>query len=253
MRSAVRWGAVLGFALGGFFDGILLHQILQWHHLLSLVPEVDSIRSQVLWDGYFHALMYVIAIVGLWGLWRSREQLQEGWGRPLSGALLLGFGSWHLVDGVLSHLLLGIHRVRLDSPNPLLWDLIWFAAFGVVPVLAGWLLLRRGRPAPGRLRGSSLAVLLIGLVTGAMAAWSLQSPANQAFTTVVFAPGVDAAQAMNAIVAADARLVWSDPRMAVVVVDVPAERRLGFYSKGALLVSGSGVPSGCYNWSKGIA
>src|SRR5690606_18965301 len=33
-----RWGTVLGFALGGFFDGILLHQILQWHHLLSLVP-----------------------------------------------------------------------------------------------------------------------------------------------------------------------------------------------------------------------
>lgn len=31
-----RWGAALGFALGGFFDGILLHQILQWHHLLSL-------------------------------------------------------------------------------------------------------------------------------------------------------------------------------------------------------------------------
>src|SRR5687768_8252330 len=37
-----RWGAVLGFALGGFFDGILLHQILQWHHLLSLVPGIDD-------------------------------------------------------------------------------------------------------------------------------------------------------------------------------------------------------------------
>lgn len=30
-------GAIIGFALGGFFDGILLHQVLQWHHLFSLV------------------------------------------------------------------------------------------------------------------------------------------------------------------------------------------------------------------------
>ena len=47
----------LGFALGGFFDGVLLHQILQWHHLLSLVPGMDDLRLQILWDGYFHAAM----------------------------------------------------------------------------------------------------------------------------------------------------------------------------------------------------
>ena len=68
-----RWGAVLGFALGGFFDGILLHQILQWHHLLSLVPGIADLRLQVLWDGYFHASMYAIAAVSLWGLWRAHK------------------------------------------------------------------------------------------------------------------------------------------------------------------------------------
>ncbi|WP_272547883.1 DUF2243 domain-containing protein [Acidovorax sp. NCPPB 3576] len=26
-------GYLLGFSLGVFFDGIVLHQILQWHHL----------------------------------------------------------------------------------------------------------------------------------------------------------------------------------------------------------------------------
>ena len=61
----VRWGGMLGFALGGFFDGILLHQILQWHHLFSLVPGMADLRLQVLWDGYFHLLMYVVAFVGL--------------------------------------------------------------------------------------------------------------------------------------------------------------------------------------------
>ena len=30
-------GIFLGLGLGGFVDGILLHQILQWHHMLSNV------------------------------------------------------------------------------------------------------------------------------------------------------------------------------------------------------------------------
>src|SRR3954447_23051246 len=28
-------GLLLGIGLGGFVDGILLHQILQWHHMLT--------------------------------------------------------------------------------------------------------------------------------------------------------------------------------------------------------------------------
>ncbi|WP_126174174.1 DUF2243 domain-containing protein [Altericroceibacterium xinjiangense] len=249
-RSGIRWAIVLGFALGGFFDGIVLHQILQWHHLLSLVPGVDTIRGQVLWDGYFHALMYLIAAAGLWGLWRTRAGLQQQWGRSLVGALLVGFGSWHIVDSVLSHWLLGIHRIRLDSPNPLMWDLIWLAAFGVLPFAAGWLLLRSRRGRSDGRRSATMAVLLVGLLTAGLAAWSLQPPKGQRFTTVVFAPGVRPADVMNAISAHDGRLVWSDPKMAVVVVDVEQADRLSFYRHGAMLVSGSGLPNGCFNWSR---
>ena len=119
-----RWGAVLGFALGGFFDGILLHQILQWHHLLSLVPGIDDLRMQVLWDGYFHALMYLIALAGLAGLWRLQRRGEGRWGWPLAGAVLVGFGLWHVVDTLLSHWLLQIHRLRIDSADPLRWDLL---------------------------------------------------------------------------------------------------------------------------------
>nr|WP_314623119.1 DUF2243 domain-containing protein [uncultured Noviherbaspirillum sp.] len=46
----LRWaGDLIGIALGGFFDGILLHQVLQWHHLLSLVdsPVLRDIRAQI--------------------------------------------------------------------------------------------------------------------------------------------------------------------------------------------------------------
>ncbi len=248
-RGWIGWGAVLGFALGGFFDGILLHQILQWHHLLSLVPQVDSLREQVLWDGYFHALMYGIAVIGLWGLWRARRNPAEPQGRALLAALLLGFGLWHVVDALLSHWLLGIHRIRLDSSSPMLWDAIWFTAFGVVPLLLGWVLLRNP-PLGGRGAGATTAILLAGLVTSGMAAWSLRNPGDQRFTTVVFAPWVRPADAINAVVANGGRLVWTDRQHAVMVVEVPAGRRRNFFGEGALLVSGAGLPNGCIGWSR---
>jgi len=52
---------MLGFAIGGFFDGILLHQVLQWHHLLSGLQggRFDDLRFQIMADGLFHLLMYL--------------------------------------------------------------------------------------------------------------------------------------------------------------------------------------------------
>jgi uncharacterized membrane protein len=35
-------GILLGLGLGGFFDGIVLHQLLQWHHMLSSWYPVDT-------------------------------------------------------------------------------------------------------------------------------------------------------------------------------------------------------------------
>ena len=246
----IRWATVLGFALGGFFDGILLHQILQWHHLLSLVPEVSSLRFQVLWDGYFHALMYVIAAAGLWGLWRARNDEEGVSGLQTLGAVLIGFGVWHVVDSVLSHWMLGIHRIKLDSPDPLMWDLIWFFAFGVLPLLIGGVLARRKRGLPP-VHPATLTVLLLGLISTAAGVWALQPPPGQAeFTTVVFRPGAGPETAIRAMAAVDARLVWSDAGMSVVVFSVEPSRRWSLYRHGAVLVSGSGLPAGCVDWSR---
>ena len=195
--ARARWAIVLGFALGGFFDGILLHQILQWHHLLSLVPAVDSIRLQVLWDGYFHALMYIVALMGLWGLWRNRAEQENASGAVLLGGILVGFGFWHVVDSVLSHWVLGIHRIKLDSPNPLMWDLIWFAAFAALPLLVGWMILRR-RPIIEGMNRSTISLVIVGLLTAGAGVWSAQPPKGQPFTTVVFSPSVTPQAAMAA-------------------------------------------------------
>jgi uncharacterized membrane protein len=53
-RSAGVAALLVGFSIGGLFDGILLHQILQWHHLLSGVrrPWLVDLRAQVLWTAF---------------------------------------------------------------------------------------------------------------------------------------------------------------------------------------------------------
>src|SRR5919107_1961289 len=100
--SRFHWsGYLLGFGLGGVFDGILLHQILQWHHLLAGLQGAAfrDIRVQILADGLFHALMYVITAAGLWLLWRARGELGgPDTDRILFANLLIGFGVWHLTD-----------------------------------------------------------------------------------------------------------------------------------------------------------
>ena len=240
-------GYVLGFALGGFFDGILLHQILQWHHLLSAINGED-IRFQVAADGYFHALMYVIAAVGLWMLWVSRRP--EGMsGRLLFAGLLIGFGVWHIVDAVLSHWLLGIHRIRMGSSSPLLWDLIWLGLFGLVPVILGWIMggprddgseaVRTPTPTP------TLVTLLV-LGTGALGIWPLR---GNELTTVMFVPGTGQEHAIRSLASADAQVVWMDESGDLAVVRLAEEQSgWGLFRHGAILVTGAGLPAGCLNY-----
>ena len=246
----LNWsGYLLGFALGGFFDGILLHQILQWHHLLSALeaqPFAD-IRVQILADGLFHALMYVIAAMGLWLLWRHRGEFAAAdAGRLLFANVLIGFAVWHIVDGILSHWLIGIHRIKMDSANPLLWDLIWFFGFGIVPLLIGLWLRRNtgiGRLARGHASAAALAAVVIG--AGALAS---RPPANSSDVTVFFRPGIFAGQVFAAADAVDARLVWSDSSGQVWVFKLSdPSRAFRLYRHGAMLVSNS-VFGGCLSW-----
>jgi uncharacterized membrane protein len=251
--KALRWpGFLLGFSLGGFFDGILLHQVLQWHHLLSNVEALGGdLRSQVMADGLFHALMYLIAAVALHQLWRRRLAAGEaGAGPVLWGLALIGFGAWHVVDAVFSHWITGIHRIRVDSPNPLAWDLLWFLVFGVVPALAGWRVLRRagrgGGPGSGRAAAASLAVA--ALACGPLAALPA---AEGGPVMVLFAPGVSPAAAFGALARADARVLWVDRSggLWAVAMDGPGRRRQ-LYRSGALLVGNSAVAFGCFSWSR---
>ncbi len=40
---------ILGVGLGGFVDGIVLHQVLQWHHMLSSTGSDRSASASTRW------------------------------------------------------------------------------------------------------------------------------------------------------------------------------------------------------------
>lgn len=251
--TSFRWaGIALGFALGGFFDGILLHQVLQWHHLLSGIEEARSdIRFLIMTDGLFHVLMYLIGALGLWLLWLSRRQFAaSGADRLLLANALIGFGVWHIIDSVLSHWILGIHRIRMDVDNPLFWDLLWFVAFGLVPAAIGLMLRRGGGSGSDRGRVLHSHTALVAAVCVAAPLAALPAP-DDGTVMVVFRPGVSPAEAMAGLTAAGGRLLWSDAGGTVWAVDVPVGGETSaFYRHGALLVSNSILPVGCLNWTR---
>jgi len=149
-------GFFLGLGLGGFFDGIVLHQVLQWHHMLTSAGyPADNIRNlqiNTLWDGLFHLLTYIFVALGLFLLWRAAHQQHVHWsGQMLVGTILMGFGAFNLVEGIVDHQLLGIHHVNETVPPEqwIVWD-IGFLLWGAAMLVGGWLLFKMGKRITGQ-------------------------------------------------------------------------------------------------------
>lgn len=145
-RPLVVAGTVIGLGMGGFVDGILFHQILQLHNMLSNWVLRDSLRNEqinMVWDGFFHAFTWTCVAIGLALLWRAVTRpgtLLSG--KAMWGALLLGFGLFNLVEGTIDHEILQVHHVYQNGNHPL-WDMV-FLASGVVLMAGGWSLIGQG-------------------------------------------------------------------------------------------------------------
>ncbi len=146
-RPLITAGILFGLGLGGFFDGIVLHQILQWHHMLTVpypATSVENLELNTLWDGLFHAATYIFTVMGLVVLWRASRRADVLWSTQIFvGSLLVGWGLFNLVEGVVNHHLLQIHHVR-PGPNQLAWDL-GFLVWGAIMLVGGWLLVRQAQ------------------------------------------------------------------------------------------------------------
>jgi uncharacterized membrane protein len=133
-------GLLLGVGLGGFVDGIVLHQILQWHHMLTSegshpASTVAGLEANTLADGLFHAAAWLAVLGGLWALWSATRHGAVWSFRRLAGLMLAGWGLFNLVEGLVDHHLLGLHHVRTGA-DELPYDLA-FLALGAVLVAGG--------------------------------------------------------------------------------------------------------------------
>jgi uncharacterized membrane protein len=144
--AAMAGGLFLGLGAGGFIDGIVFHQIAQWHNMGSaILPPVtmEAMSQNMRWDGLFHILALALTLLGALALWREG---QDGTAPPrlrvLLGQMLLGWGLFNLVEGVVDHHLLELHHVRDMPLHVPLYDWAFLGVGGLLFIAIGWLMSR---------------------------------------------------------------------------------------------------------------
>jgi uncharacterized membrane protein len=151
-RSVTAAGTMIGIGMGGFVDGILFHQILQIHNMLSARIPTDTLvgaKVNMVWDGLFHAFVWAMTAIGIAMLWKALNGRGDRLsGQAFGGALLVGWGLFNLVEGVIDHHLLHLHHVY-ERAGQSAWDWL-FLTFGAALVLGGWRLIVSGARAPSQ-------------------------------------------------------------------------------------------------------
>jgi uncharacterized membrane protein len=146
-------GVLLGIGLGGFVDGIVLHQILQWHHMLSNTDDNPTdtllgLERNTVADGLFHAATWVALAIGVLLLWRLGRRGAIGWDdRSLLGWILAGWGGFNVVEGLVNHQILRIHHVREGVSGWELYD-VGFLLLGAALLVVGVITGRSGHSRP---------------------------------------------------------------------------------------------------------
>lgn len=136
---------VLGIGLGGFIDGIMFHQIFQTHSMLSnKISTTDYVGKSVnmFWDGIFHFFCLLVVLLGIVLLWELLFKAHvDRSGKLLSGGLLLGWGLFNIVEGIINHHLLALHNVIELSPNQDFGNFT-FLGGSVIVVVVGYMLVK---------------------------------------------------------------------------------------------------------------
>lgn len=145
-RWSYRGGLMLGLGLGGFIDGILLHQIAQWHNMGSAVlppSSMEAMMQNMRWDGLFHLATLLLTFAGVLVLWHEgRRGIAPPSLRVLIGQMILGWGIFNLVEGIIDHHLLELHHVRDVPAHVPAYDWVFLAVGGLLFIAVGWFMSR---------------------------------------------------------------------------------------------------------------
>jgi len=134
-RSLLDYGSfILGFGFMGALDGIIFHQLLQWHSVYMATDRPGQIMS----DGIFHFGVSIALVIGGILLWLAGNPTSvEKGNRFVLGGFLMGAGIFNVVEGIINHHLLQIHRVKPGDPNAMMYDLS-FLALGFILAVIGY-------------------------------------------------------------------------------------------------------------------
>lgn len=145
-KPLVIAGIFTGVGLGGFFDGILFHQLLQTHNMLSArfpKTSVANMEINMFWDGMFHSLTYAMTLIGLVLLWKCGARRDVPWsGKTFLGACFLGWGLFNFVEGIIDHHVFHLHHV-VESHGQSIFDYA-FLALGVILMIGGGMAISTG-------------------------------------------------------------------------------------------------------------
>ncbi len=135
-------GILSGVGMGGLAYGIIFHQITQAHNMISnkyFPDNIENLQLNLVWDGIFQALTWVVIAFGLTMLWQVAKRGEV----PLitkffAGSMILGLGLFIVVEGILAHHILQLHHIieATTSTAQTLWD-VAFLASGVIFITWG--------------------------------------------------------------------------------------------------------------------
>lgn len=141
-RSATS-AILLGIGLAGLVDIIVFHAILQWHHTSShiIVPStLESLQLNILHDGLFLSFSLIITILGTVLLLFSQDLKNKNYfvnhKKSFVGLLLVGFGGFNTIEGIINHHLLQMHHV-IEDADPIVFDLTFLALGGMAFLAIG--------------------------------------------------------------------------------------------------------------------
>jgi uncharacterized membrane protein len=131
------WSGILfGLGLIAFFDEVVFHQLLRWHHFYDRSTTDIGLIS----DGLFHAFSWFATIGGLFLLADLRRR-NAAWMTRWWGGVFFGAGVFQLYDGIVQHKIMSLHQIRYVE-NVIVYDLIWNIG-AIVLIIIGWILIRR--------------------------------------------------------------------------------------------------------------
>ena len=146
-KPLISAGAFLGIGMGGFIDGIVFHQILQLHNMLTGKIGKETIAAMqvnMFWDGMFHALTWITTAIGVALLWRAGRRADVPWSvKTFVGSLFLGWGLFNFVEGIIDHHLLHLHHI-VEALGVSAYDYA-FLVSGIIFMIGGYVAIHGDR------------------------------------------------------------------------------------------------------------